>query len=533
MKSLFLLLMMVRVLHAALPYDEVRRIHQEFRRLERTETTDGVPDYTAATMKRLHAQTLLLRDQLSALDTTGWTLEQKIDVEIVRAELNGMDFFIRVLNPWERDPAFYVLIFPNQSDTPEHEGPVSHAMIDLWKYSFPLSKDDAKKLTAQLRVIPKLLDQAQQNLIGNARDLWIAGIQSVRRQIQHLDDLEKNLTNDKDLRDAWKKARIATIAFAEWLEQMAVHKTGPSGVGKENYTWFLRHVLLVPMTWEEEMTVLRRELDRAHAMLALERHHNRNLPALLPAMTQAEFDARTDRSVKTLMKFLKEKEILPVKEYMEPALRRHLGQFQPLEQRHFFSNIVHHEPAVLYSHLTHWFELERIRLEPHPNAIRRDALPFNIWVSRSEGLATAVEEIFMHAGLYDDNPRARELVWIMLAQRSARGIASLRAHANEIDVVQAQNEQIEWTPAGWTGARGLVIGEQHLYLRQPGYGTSYVTGKVLIDRLLKDYSRIRGDRFRLHDFFDEMYSVGMIPVSLIRWQLTQQEDEVRAIRLDE
>ncbi len=36
----------------------------------------------------------------------------------------------------------------------------------------------------------------------------------------------------------------------------------------------------------------------------------------------------------------------------------------------------------------------------------------------------------MHVGLYDDNPRARELVWIMLANRAPRGLASLYVQAN-------------------------------------------------------------------------------------------------------
>jgi hypothetical protein len=32
----------------------------------------------------------------------------------------------------------------------------------------------------------------------------------------------------------------------------------------------------------------------------------------------------------------------------------------------------------------------------------------------------------------------------------------------------------------------IVEGEQQLYLRQPGYGTSYVTGKYLIEELIKE-----------------------------------------------
>ncbi len=534
MKTLMLTALLSVPSSAGMPntgvYDDLVTLLREVRQLERTETRDGVPDYTASTMSSVQRKLMALRERLHTIDTTGWTLEQKIDREIVRAEINGFDFFIRILKPWERDPAFYVLIFANQSDTPEHEGPVSHAMIDLWKYSYPLSKSDAQKLTAQLRIIPPLLDQARQNLTGNAKDLWMGGIQSAREQVQDLDDLIKRIEKpDKNLKDALQKARIATIMFAEWLEQVATQKNGPSGIGKENYTWFLRNVLLVPMTWEEELTLLRRELDRAYAMLTLERQHNRNLPPLNPASETAEFERRTNAAVNKMMAFFTDRKVYPVRPYMEPELRKHLGRFQLADQRNFFSNVLHHEPAVLYSHLIHWFEIAALREEPHSSPVRRDPLPFNIWVSRSEGMATAVEEIFMHAGLYDDNARARELVWIMLAQRCARGIASLYAHANEMSMIEAQDFQIEGTPKEWRGVRGLVIGEQHLYLRLPGYGTSYVTGKYLIDRLIKDRSRQLGDSFILSDFFNEVNMAGMIPVTLIRWQLTGRDDEMKSI----
>ena len=67
--------------------------------------------------------------------------------------------------------------------------------------------------------------------------------------------------------------------------------------------------------------------------------------------------------------------------------------------------------------------------DPHPSPIRRGPLLYNIFDSRAEGLATGVEEMMMHAGLYDDNPRVREIVWIMLAQRAARGLGSLYVHS--------------------------------------------------------------------------------------------------------
>lgn len=128
-----------------------------------------------------------------------------------------------------------------------------------------------------------------------------------------------------------------------------------------------------------------------------------------------------------MMWFLKDKKILPVQNYMEPELRKHLGGYQAEEKRNFFSNSMYQDPSVLYAHSSHWFEIARLQKDPHHNIIRRDPLPYNIWMTRSEGLATSMEETFMHAGLWDDNPRSKELVWIMLAQRCARGLASLYA----------------------------------------------------------------------------------------------------------
>ena len=76
----------------------------------------------------------------------------------------------------------------------------------------------------------------------------------------------------------------------------------------------------------------------------------------------------------------------------------------------------------------------------------------------------------------------------------------------------------------------LLAFEQHLYLRQPGYGTSYVTGKYLIEQLLAERSREVGDTaFRLSAFFDEVNRAGVIPVSLIRWQLTGNDDQIREL----
>ena len=54
--------------------------------------------------------------------------------------------------------------------------------------------------------------------------------------------------------------------------------SGPSGVGKDNYTWYLQQVHYVPMSWMDEVRLLQRELDRSWSTLKLEEHANRDLP---------------------------------------------------------------------------------------------------------------------------------------------------------------------------------------------------------------------------------------------------------------
>ena len=55
-------------------------------------------------------------------------------------------------------------------------------------------------------------------------------------------------------------------------------ENGPSGVGVENYTWYLQNVQLLPYTWQDVLTLMQRELARAHSALALEESRNASEP---------------------------------------------------------------------------------------------------------------------------------------------------------------------------------------------------------------------------------------------------------------
>jgi hypothetical protein len=43
---------------------------------------------------------------------------------------------------------------------------------------------------------------------------------------------------------------------------------------------------------------------------------------------------------------------------------------------------------------------------------------------------------------------------------------------------------VNWAPRGWMRRAPLLGFEQHLYLRQPGYGASYVTGGRLMEETI-------------------------------------------------
>ena len=417
-----------------------------------------------------------------------------------------------------------------QSDVPAHEGPTNHGVLEFWMYEIPLDKGSEKKILKELKSITPFLKQARKNLIGNAKELWDAGIQNLRQQRDNLIVIKTSLDLDADniINDEIDVAINSTDNFISWLEEESKNKTGPSGIGKENYTWYQQNVHLLPMTWEDEVRLLQRELDRAWSSLKLEEHNNRNLPDLKPANTEDDFKILTEKGVRRFIDFIKEKEIMPFKDNMEPALRERMGKYVPEDERNFFNIGLHIDPLPLYSHFVHWFDLAEMRDNPHESPIRRDALLYNIFDTKNEGYATGVEEMFMHAGLYNDSPRSKEIVWIMIAQRAARGLGSLYAHANEMTMQEAGGVHVKWTPRRWMNREPhLLQFEQHLYLRQPGYGTSYITGKYMLEKILAEYAEKlekENKEFTLREFFKNFNEAGNIPVSLVRWEMLDKID---------
>lgn len=523
-------------------YAELTRLFADWRKFVLPVTVDFKPDYSVAAIAAKQTEFPKYRARLQAIDTSGWPKGALIDYKLVQAEMNGLDFDFRVLMPWARDPTFYATVFADWSDVPVHEGPSAYPNINLYDFTYPLDAAAEKRLTAMLAAIPANLQAARANLKdSNARGLWLYGDRAFREQSEALASLAAGTLVMRTLDGkipadikgasprlltAIRHAKAASDEFAAWVAAEAPKKTGPTGVGKENYNWYAAHVQLIPYDWDAQKLLLQRELDRSLASLKLEELRNRDVPAIKEISDPAAYDAMAQAKAAYLVDFLQKAGFAGNEPYLRAALLAQAGTYTPPAQRNFFTHITALDPLPLQSHSTHWLDLARIKHEPNASPIRRAPPLFNMFDVRSEGFATAFEEIVMHAGLYDDIPHGKELVWIAAANRAARGLASLYVQSNEWDLAQAGKFHSQWTPRHWSDATGKLVGfEQLLYARQPGYGPSYLIGKLQLDHLIAQVAfddEQAGRPFVIGDVMNRIWAVGIMPVQLIEAELTDE-----------
>ena len=264
-------------------------------------------DYGPGIVVRWTAALPKWRARLAAIEHIGWPQSAPIDWQLVEAEMNGLDFNLRVLVPWAREPSFYANIFADRSDVPAHEGTSAWPNIDLYQFTYPLGTTDAGRLTMMLAVVPAKLAAAKANFqSSNARDLWVYGdsvftelsdtlavLQAGMLKMRTLDGVKFAFLKGAgpELSQAAAAAKAATDDFALWVAAQTLMKTGTSRFGKPNYNWYVNNVDLNPYDWDQQSALLRRELDRSIASLRLEEVRNRNLPPTRPIEDAAAYRA--------------------------------------------------------------------------------------------------------------------------------------------------------------------------------------------------------------------------------------------------
>ena len=501
-------------------YQTLVKLNEEFLEFRLPAMADGFPDYSREVIEAQEKGLRSFFDRLEGIDPSGWTIPERVDYLLVRSQLSELDFKHRVLKPWARDPGVYV-----------------SAVQRVAYQELPASEEELSELEGRLRAVPAFLDQAKGNLTEGAGELCKSALRDLQQPdgvghghpyrnvppegtIGWYQDLIQRLAeHNPDTVPKAEAALAAVIGFRDWLRESGMD--APAGIGPENYEWYLQNVLYMPFTMKDIATIGDRELHRSWAFLELEHNKNRDVPILEPAASAEDYQLRIQEADEQIRRFIREEGILTIPEYVGAFGHNVPWIERPGGKRNFWEEVQYRDPRPDHVHAVipgHRFDM--LVKEHDTRPIRGPYYDSG----RIEGWATYLEEMFLQAGLLDDRPRTRELFYIFQIARAARNRAEVGLHANEFTIQDAVRYMVERTPMMDDNVARV---DAEIYLREPGYGISYQMGKIQIDQLLADRAIQLRDRFSLKDFHDQFLAAGMIPISLIRWEMTGLDDEVR------
>lgn len=479
-------------------------------------------DFSAAAVDKRRAKMQELQARLADMNVAAWNRKEQVDYLAVRARFDQESFTLNVSKPWSRDPGFYV-----------------DQMLRVTFTELPVKGDKLKAVRNELRAMPKLVAGAKANLTEVAADYAdlamfnLANADGVGHGFPYravpppgiigwyADLLGRAEKQQRELVPDIKAAKKSAEDLLAWIKANRGSMNGQAGVGRENFDWYVKNVKLMPYSADEILTLGHRELERLWALYALEQHHNRNLPPLKISESKEEYEAKIARTDAQVRKFLVEQDIITIPDYIKeldtnvPWIVRPTGP-------NFWEQIQFRDPHPDHLHAVipgHRFDaiVERHNTDPI-----RSKLTDGV---RVEGWGVYLEEGMMHAGVLDDQPRVKELIYLFGIFRAARVSADVWLQLNQMKVADVVKYWMERTPYLEPDVARV---DAEIYLRRPpGYGLGYMMGMLQMQELLADSKRQLGDKFVLKSFHDTFMAAGRVPLSLIRWEMTGMDDEVK------
>jgi hypothetical protein len=467
----------------------------------------------------------------------------QVDRRLIGSTLARVFWELDVKRSFRRDPMFWV----------DQTVPV---VVDALLSPPPFGRERSEDVAMRLESIPRTLEQARAALDATAAPF-------ARLAIEDLDGIGPKLTaamaalsplldpgTRPRIAPAAKNAVAALEAFRAWLEGRLPSLPDRTPVGREGYVFFLRNVALVPFTPEEILLMGRQEYDRSVAQEVVERQRNAGVPELPMAVDQDAQSAMTRRAEVEIRRFLEEKGILTVPDwlphYVDIPVPPYLEALDGFDEWTLFANTARlGEPSIRWIpkpspklgyfagsmakdrrvHMSHegipGHAFQLALASRNEDAIRRtyyDSGPV-------EGLGFYSEELLLTAGLYADAPKAREMVANYMRLRALRVEVDVKLALGTFTIPQAAEYLRTSVPMDAETARD----EAASFASSPGQAISYEIGKLQIQRLLAEAKRAQGDAFRLRAFHDFVYGNGNVPLALQRWELLGQREDVDAL----
>lgn len=482
------------------------------------------PDYGAKAVETRRQELAEFQRRMQDMDVVSWPQNQQVDFLAVRSRLDQHQFLLDVSRPWSRDPGFYV-----------------DQMLRITFTELPVSGDDLRDLKTRLAAIPLLVDQARRNLTEVAADYADLAVFNLTTAdgVGHgypyratpppgvlgwyNDFLARAQAKQPALRPDIIAARDAIQGYLDWLRENRGEMTAQAGVGRENFNWYLKHVKLMPYDAENIVTLGQRELDRLWALYALERHRNRNLPELEISDSADEYQRRIDETDALVREFLVKEDVITIPDYIG-ELDTNVPWIVRPDGPNYWEQVQYRDPMPDHLHAVipgHRFDGVVERMNDHPIRGRLTS------GARTEGWGVYLEEGMMHLGILEDRPRTRELIYIFGIFRAARVPADVWLQLNQMTVSEVVDYWMERTPYL---DENVARVDAEIYLRRPpGYGLGYTIGMLQMQKLLADRKMQLRDAFVLEEFHDQFMDTGRLPMSLIRWEMTGLDDEIRPL----
>jgi Bacterial protein of unknown function (DUF885) len=493
-----------------------------------------VPDWSADAVEKRRQRSSEFQAEYAKLqrEAAGWPVSDQVDYRLLGSALARVHWELDVLRGWQRNPQFYI-----------HQtlGAIFEALLP----PPPFDAARTHELIARASSIPATLEVARENLAAEAVQPF------ARLALSSLDNIGARLhdvvlglspllpTQDApEFASAVDRARGALDGFAEWLRGRLASMPTDTAIGREHYTWFLESVALIPLSPEQIVAGARQELERSITFEALEIQRNRDQPDWNVPGSIDEQIQREARGEEMLRNFCEEHDLLSfpswLRRYRNAAMPAYLGPLRglgvtddltspsrldqdglhylpaPRADLPYFYLAMARDPRTLIAHEgVHYYQLARSW--SHPDPLRRyyyDSGP-------NEGIGFYTEEMLLQAGLFDDSPRSREIIYNFMRLRALRVEVDVALALGSLTIDEGASRLAQQVPMDVGTARE----EASFFASEPGQAITYQVGKLQILSFLADARRAQGERFALRAFHDYLLENGNVPIALQRMEL--------------
>jgi uncharacterized protein (DUF885 family) len=509
--------------------------------IPRIERPDGwLPNWSPENVARFRQQLSDFETRWKKMESATWPIPRQVDYRLIGSALARVRWELDTVRGWQRNPEFYV----DQSLS---------AYYHLLLPSPPFTAERSQQIISTLNSIPKTLENGKQNLTQPAAPFAHLALHQLRdvgaRLLQSVAALKPLLQGDssRQIDAAAEHAATALEAYRDWLNQRLPAMSTETAVGRQAYQSFLKNVALMPFTPEQLLAMGGQEWARAVDSQIYEEHRNAGVPELSLFKDQAEQAAHEEKDELAVRRYVREKDILAVPDWVQhyrfQAMPAYLAPLEAVAEGDDFTSperlnenstryIDAPSPTLGYFALTtakdprgeivhegvpgHYFQLALSWR--HPDPIRRHYYDSGA----NEGIGFYAEEMMLHAGLFDNSPRSREIIWNFMRLRALRVEVDVKLALGEFSIEQAAEYLQSTVPMDAQTAHA----EAAFFASIPGQAISYQIGKLQINKFLADAQRQKKNEFSLRSVHDFVWQNGNVPIILQRWEYLGLKDEI-------